>query len=133
MFHYKYQGFLAFVSPIDEMKPLSHTQHNHILFLLDAGNSAHKISFSTGIHVSTISRLHSKHHPHLLKPSAGRPSKLSSANIRHALHLITAQKAKNAVQVTKTLRTITNQPLSAQTVRRHLKVAGMKAVVKRKR
>jgi hypothetical protein len=28
---------------------------------------------------------------------------------------------------------ITNQPISSQTVRRHLKKAGMKAVVKRKR
>jgi Transposase len=37
------------------------------------------------------------------------------------------------VEVTRTLKTITNHPLSAQTVCWHLKVAGMKAVVKKKR
>jgi transposase len=63
----------------------------------------------------------------------GCPSKLTPTNTRHAIHLITSRKAENAVQITKTLRDITNQPLSAKTVHRHLSQAGMKAVVKRKR
>jgi hypothetical protein len=49
------------------------------------------------------------------------------------LSIITSQKAENAAEVTRTLMDITNQPISSQTVRRHLKKAGMKAVVKRKR
>jgi transposase len=115
------------------MRSLSPAQINHILFLLDSGKSAHQISSSTGIHTSTISRLRSKHRSSLQKPLGGRPSKLSPANTRHAIHLITSRKAENAVQITKTLRNITNQPLSAKTVRRHLGQAGMKAVVKRNR
>lgn len=49
------------------------------------------------------------------------------------MRLISTGKAENAVQVTKALQDITNESLSAQTTRQHLKKAGMKAVVKRKR
>jgi hypothetical protein len=78
--------------------------------MLDAGHSAHSIAFITGVHSSTISRLHSKEHSELQKSSGGHPTKLSPANICHAVHLITSQKAENAVQVTKTLYNITTSP-----------------------
>jgi len=115
------------------MRTLSAAHTKHILSLLDSGHSAHQISSSTGIHISTISRLRSKHRSSLQKSLGGHPPKLSPANTRHAIHLITSRKAENAVQITKTLKDIINQPLSAKTVRRHLSQAGMKAVVKRKR
>ena len=115
------------------MRSLSLAQTKHILYLLDSGQSAHQISSSTGIHTSTISRLRSKHRSSLQKSLGGRPSKLSPANTRHAIHLITSRKAENAVQITRTLKDIINQPLSAKTVQRHLSQAGMKAVVKKKR
>jgi transposase len=115
------------------MRTLSLTLKNHILSMLDAGHSAHSIASTTGVHASTISRLCSKERSELNKSSGGRPTKLSPTNIRHAVHLITTRKAENAVQVTKSLRNITNQSLSPTTVRRHLKKAGMKAVVKTKR
>jgi len=115
------------------MKSLSPAQHNHVLSLLDAGQSACQISSKTGLHNSTISQLHSKHHPHLQKSSGGHPSKLSSADVHFAQCLITTRKAENAVQITKTLRDIKNQPLSSETVHWHLKKAGLKAVVKAKK
>jgi transposase len=114
------------------MKSLSKSQTQHILSLLESGHSAHKISSSTGVHPSTISRLCSKHCPHLPKSFGGRPTKLSSTNINHAVHLIASGKVENAVQATKTLENIMNKPLSTETVCRHLKKAGMKAVVKKK-
>ena len=43
------------------------------------------------------------------------------------------QKADNAVQVTKSLQDVTNQTLSSQTVRRTLRKAGLRPVVKKKR
>ena len=46
--------------------------------------------------------------------------------------LIGTGKAENAVQVTKTLQDVKNHAISPQTVCRHLKKAGMKAVVKKK-
>ena len=100
--------------------------------MLDVGQSAHSIASATGLHVSTISRLCSKKHLELQKAAGGRPSKLSSANICHAIRLISSGKAENAVQVTKALTNVVNQPLSATTVRWHLKKTGMKAVVKSK-
>jgi transposase len=101
--------------------------------MLDSNHSAHQISSSTGVHTSTISRLRSKHRSSLQKSLGGHPSKLSPANTCHTIHLITSRKAENAVQITKTLKNIINQPLSAKTVCRHLSQTGMKAVVKRKR
>ena len=100
--------------------------------MLNAGHSTHHIGSITGVHASTIFRLCSKEHSELHKSSDGRSTKLSPTNIHHAVYLITTRKAENAVQITKSLKTITNQSLSPTTVWRHLKKAGMKAVVKRK-
>lgn len=115
------------------MKSLSPVQVDYILSQLDAGHSTSHIQLSTGVGHATICRLRSKHRPDLPKAVGGCPSKLSPANIRHAVHLISSQKAENAVQVTRTLQDIINAPLSTQTVRRKLKEAGLKAVVKKKR
>jgi transposase len=115
------------------MQPLTPNQSSHILSLLVEGLSAHSIASSTGVSYSSITRLRSKHLPHLLKSSGGRPTKLSPSNIRYAQCLIGTGKVENAVQVTKALQDIINQPLSAQTTRRYLKQSGMKAVVKKKR
>lgn len=97
------------------MQPLSTAQRTNILSLLEAGQSAHQISSTTGVHTSTISRLRRKHHPYLAKSSGGRPTKLSPSNIHHGMRLISTGKAENAVQVTKALQDITNESLSAQT------------------
>ncbi|EGO04933.1 hypothetical protein SERLA73DRAFT_68590 [Serpula lacrymans var. lacrymans S7.3] len=114
------------------MKSLSPAQKNQILNLLDAGQIAHFIASTTGVHVSTISRLCSKECSELQTSLGGCPSKLSPANVRHAMHLISTCKAENAVQITKAFTNIINQHLSPNTVCQHLKKTGMKAVVKRK-
>ena len=101
--------------------------------MLDVGQSAHSIASTTGLNVSTISRLCSKECSELQKVTGGRPLKLSSTNVQHAIHLISSRKAENAVHVTKALTNIVNQPLSTSTVYRQLRKTGMKAVVKSKR
>ena len=106
------------------------TQQNTILSLLDSGHSGETIAKRTGVSPSAISKLHSKQHSLFPKAVGAHPSKLSPTNIWHTQHLITSGKAENAVQVTKALTNIINQPLSANTVCFHLKKAGMKAVVK---
>ena len=127
------RAFSAKIPSILTMHPLSTAAQYEILSLLDAGHSARLISVSTGYSYATISRLHSKHCSHLSKSSGGRPSKLSTANIHFAQHLISSGKADTAVDATKALCTITNQSLNPQTVCRGLKAAGMKPVVKKKR
>jgi len=93
------------------MRSLSTTQKNTILSQLDAGHSIHSIASTIGVGIATISRLRSKQHSDLQKSTGGHPTKLSSANIRHAIHLISTQKAETAVEVTKTLSSIINMPL----------------------
>ena len=106
------------------MQPLSTAQCNNIISLLEADHSAHQISSSTGVHTSITSRLHRKHYPYLYKSSDGGPTKLSSSNICHNLHLISTGKVENAIQVTNALQDITNEPLSAQTTHQHLNKLG---------
>ncbi len=115
------------------MKSLTSAQQAHILSLLDKRISAYKISSSTGIHKSTISRLHSKHCPNLSKSIGGHPAKHFPTNIQFAVHLITSGKADTAVQVTKSLEPVINQSVSVKTIARRLKRAGINAVVKKKK
>lgn len=106
---------------------------NRVLALLDSGTSGAKISQELSLGLGTISRIRSQHRSYLPKSSGGRPVKLSSANIDYARRVIRMGKVDNAVQVAKALQDVTNQPISAQTIRRQLKSKGMRPVVKRKR
>lgn len=115
------------------MKSLAPELITHILFLLQAGHSAHNISTLTGIHSATVSKLCSKHLPNLPKSSGGRPSKVTPTDIRHATCLISSGKADTAVDVVKTLQDVKNISISSQTMCRHLRKSGLKAVVKKKR
>ena len=85
------------------MKSISTAQKNQIISFLDLSQSTCQISDSTGIHHSTISRIHSKLHPNLAKSSGSCPTLTTPADIYHTIHLIGTKKAENAVQVIKTL------------------------------
>ena len=89
---------------------------NHVLELLDKGQSCPAISSITGISIGSISNIHSKHCSSLSKSIGGCPWKLSPANTQYAIHLITSQKAENAAEVTRTLQDMSNTPLTAKTV-----------------
>src|SRR3979490_187964 len=115
------------------MRSLSVDKLNIVISRLNSGQTTRQISSSTGVSIGTISKICSKHCPDLPKSSGGHPVKLSPANICHAVKLITSGKAETAVQVSKALQTITNKPVTAQTVCRHLRSTGMKAVVKKKK
>ena len=114
------------------MHHLSSTQIENLLSLIDSGKSAHEIHSITAIGLTTITCYWSEHCPNVPKPSGGHPKKLTDANLHHATHLIHSGKAENAVQITQSLCTITNQSLSPQTTHNYLKQSGWKAVVKRK-
>ena len=103
------------------MKYLKQTSHRH------------DISSCVSLHHTTISRICKKYCPDLQNIPAGHPPKLSEANTHYAQHLITFRKAENATQVTQILQQVTDQSLTSQTTRNHLKRAGMKAMVKAKR
>ena len=114
------------------MHCLSSAHIEEILCLIDSHKSAHEISSITGIGLTTVTRYWSEHRSHVPKPSGGCPKELTDANLRHATCLIHSGKADNAVQITRSLCTITNQSLSPQTICNYLKQSGWKAVVKKK-
>ncbi|PVF90945.1 hypothetical protein CPB86DRAFT_673098, partial [Serendipita vermifera] len=77
-----------------------------IIARLSAGKSYNEINASTGISPATISRIHTKHCPDIPQCAPGHPPKLKEANVHHAVHLITSQKAENAVEVHNALQDI---------------------------
>jgi len=87
------------------MKSLSPAQHNHVLSLLDAGQSAcqshQKLVYTTLLYPASL-----KAPPPPSEILWGRPSKLSSADVRLHNVLLPQEKAENAVQITKILRDI---------------------------
>jgi len=98
--HYKYKAYSHHFPPLFNMRPLTSAQQNEILAMLDAGHTASYIDSATDYSLSSVSRLRSKHRPHLLKSLGGRPKKLTSSNIRHATRLIGSGKVDTAVDVT---------------------------------
>ena len=97
------------------------------------GKSAHSISLETYVNTSTITRLHKNNLPHIPISSRSYPPKLSDTNIRHASYFISSGKANTAVNVIKTLSTITSQSISIQTTQRYLKNYGLKTMMKQKK
>jgi len=120
-------------SPITTMRPISDNKRNNIIALLLSGTSMRDIKSSLGVSTSVISKISSQYCPNLPRNPPGRPRKLTAKNVNYALRLITSRQADTAPHVTRTLKNITNQSLSSQTVRRYLKREGMKAIVKKKR
>jgi transposase len=115
------------------MRRVSQKQTDSVVSLLQAGKSVRDISKSLQIGLGTISRIKKKHCSTIPTSTGGRPRKLSQRDVQHAVRLITSGQSDTATDVTKSLRDITNQDLSPQTVRRYLKEAGMKSAVKKKK
>src|SRR5882757_9930849 len=114
MFEYKYRVSSHPYVPQSTMQPLSIATCDDIVTLLKSGASGYAIHHATG----AISKIRSEYCPELPKSFGGCSRKLISANINYAKRIICMRKADNAVQVTKTLRDMTNQSISSQTVRR---------------
>ena len=109
------------LQPHHTMRPLSVDKLNIAISRLHSGQTTCQISSSTGFNIGTISKIHFEHFSDLPKSSGSYPVKLSPANVHHAVNFITSGKAETAVQVSKALQHITNQPVTPQTVCRHLR------------
>ena len=121
------------MTPNNTMHSCSKAQVNHVITLLNSGATGAKIASTTGLSPATISRICKKHCPDLEKSSGGRPAKLTTANIDYTKRAMRMGKIENATQAARILKTITNQSITPQTIRRQLKSTGWKAVVKKKR
>ena len=100
--------------------------------LIDASLSTRKIARQLGVSHMTVNRVRAKARPHAQKRRGGRPAKLTATDKRRLVRKITSGEADNAVQLTRQLNDATSVECNPQTVRRALKEAGLKAVVKKK-
>ena len=112
------------------MKHISEEIHNSIVSLLDTGLSSRKIQAQLGVSRSTVNRVRAKARPDAQKSLGGRPAKLTATDKRRLVRMVTSGKADSATQLTQELKNTTNINASTDTVRRALKEAGLKAIIK---
>src|SRR5438128_2094529 len=115
------------------MKPISEKTYNNVVSLLDRGLSACKIATELGVSRATVDRVCVKSRPDIQKSQGGWPTKLKPTDKHRLVHLITSGKADSTTQVARELRDVSNAEVSAETVRRALKEAGLKAATKKKK
>src|SRR5690242_14646803 len=116
------------------MPSIPHALFNDIASALLHTTKSHRdIAVSFGIGKSTVDRIAKKVVPNKENLADGRPKKLTTADERAIITQISTGKAENAVQVTKNINIILEEPISSQTVRNILKKNNMKAVVKKKK
>ena len=114
------------------MRPLTPAKRLRVVHLLQSGHSGCSISSQTGVSTGTISKINSELNPELPLSRGGRPPVLSGANIAYAKCIIRMGRVDNAVQVARELQNVTGGSVSPQTVRRSLRKAGLRPVVKKK-
>lgn len=115
------------------MKPISEETRSSIISLLDAGLSSRQIAAQLGVNRATVDRVRANARPDMQKNQGGRPSKFTPFDKRRLVRMITSGKADNAVHVAQELKDSIGVEVSAQTVRRVLKEAGLKAAAKKKK
>ena len=114
------------------MRRISKDTCNSILELIDNGLSSHRIAARLGVSHRTAGKVRAEARPYAQKRRAGRPAKLTAADKRWLARLVITGRVDNAVQLTRQLRNSTNVECSVQTVRRALKEAALKAMLKKK-
>src|SRR5438046_2677794 len=114
------------------MKPISEETCSNILSLVDIGLSSRQIEAQLGVSRPTVSRIRAKSRQGAQRSRGGRPAKLTAADKRRLVRMVTSGKVDTAVQLAQELRDNSEVKLSAETVRRTLKEAGRRAMVKKK-
>ena len=115
------------------MKQLSKDKTNRIIRLLELNYSMGKIANIVEVFKSTVSKIKLQHN--IVKKSnlGGLPSKLNEKNKRQIVRNITSGKVSNAVEAAKNLNDSLNIHVNPETVRRILKKAGLRSIVKKKK
>lgn len=115
------------------MKTISTEKRNNIVALLDSGLSERAIALQLSVSRITVARVRSQVRPDAKRSQGGRTAKLTTATTRRLVRMITSGKADTATQLTRELNSTTRLNVSADTVRRALKKAGMKSAGKVKK
>ena len=104
-----------------------------IVTFLTTNHSYASIKAQTGASAGAITRIYQDHCPEVTLSSGSHLKKLTTANILYTKHSICTGKIKNAVQASKTLFTLNNTTVSAQTVCRGFKLSKMISVAKQRK
>ena len=115
------------------MKPLSGAKLKQIKHLLDGDLSIRDIAKQSRVSIGKVHSIKKSCHNNRSGGKTGRPRKMSAADDRFAIRLIQTGQQPDAVAVASQLSACGDISISSQTVRRHLKESGMKAVVKKKK
>jgi transposase len=114
-------------------KKINFIKHQQIIQGIDQGKSAEKIAKELKVSASTVKNIRKQHRPSAIKPVGGRPEKLSATTKREVTRLITSGKLPTATSAAKHLQDEGIASVSAETVRRALKQAGLNAIKKKKK
>ena len=106
---------------------------NNIISMLSNGQSIREVSKKIGISKSAVQEIRTKYVPDIPKPPPGRPRKLSVQDKRHCVRSVTSGRVPTATAATKKLKSEHKTNVNANTVRRALKEAGLKAKKKVKK
>jgi transposase len=115
------------------MRRISPQKLADAIVLLKQGHSYSQVAERLCLSRSMVAKVKQKHLPELVKRQAGRPRRLSGRQVRSVVRLITSGRVDTATDASVYLQKVIKVQASADTVRRALKQAGMKAVVKRKK
>ncbi|KAG1442718.1 hypothetical protein G6F46_013168 [Rhizopus delemar] len=115
------------------MKQVSQDKVVRAIPLLKQGKSVRKVEGVTGLSKSTVGRLRKPHCVRLGKPKAGGPKVLSAADERYCVRQVTKNRMSSATKVAKELEKDTGRKVSAETVCRTLRKAGLGATEKPKK
>ena len=115
------------------MKQTSKDKINEVTRYLNLDYSLGKIAKIVGISKSSVFRIKKEHNILTNCSLGGRPAKLNDKNKRQILRSITSGKTSNAVEASKDLNKSLNIDVNPQTIRRVLKKAGLRSIVKKKK
>lgn len=106
---------------------------NNAISLLLQGHSCSQVAKRLSISATTVKKIRKAHFPGLGKPKGGRPRLLTEQAERHIVRQITSGELDTAAAVRRELAKDQGVQLSADTVRRALKRAGLRARAKVKK
>ena len=100
-----------------------------IISLLQNGQSCQQVAEKVHVSTTTVHRIRSSIGPSLPRSHGGRPTRLSAQHQR----LLTQKVTSGAADTAPELKKLLDLDVSLKTIRRSLKKAGLKAVVKQKK
>lgn len=109
------------------MKALSASIRQNIIQAVQNGMSDREVAEATGVSKGTVYRVKKAENIDSRHAKDGRPSKLSSIDVRKVVRSMATGECETAIEATRQLNAALSNPVSDKTVRRALGNAGMRS------